>query len=94
MVAAGDVLEDFARYVDASRREKEAKAEKEAAGFAVKKALAEQTTLIDEFGTVLATWNPRASSRFDTTSFRRDHPELAEQYTKRSQTRTFNIKES
>ena len=94
MVAGGEVLEEFARYVDASRREKEAKAEKEAAGFIVKKALADQTTLIDDFGTVLATWNPRASSRFDTTTFRKDHPELAEQYTKRSETRTFNIKEN
>ena len=94
MVAGGDILEEFSRYVDAARREKEAKAEKEAAGFVVKKALGDQTALIDDFGTVLATWNPRASSRFDTTAFRKDHPELAKQYTKRSATRTFNIKEN
>ena len=94
MIASPEVLEAFATYTDAKRREKEAKEQAEQAGFAVKKAMGDQTALADEFGTVLATWNPRPSSRFDTTRFRKEHPELAEQYTKKSQTRTFNIKEN
>lgn len=92
--AQGDVLEAYAAYVDAHRREKEAKAEKDEAGFIVKKAMGDQTALIDNLGTVLATWAPRSSNRFDTTRFRKDHPDLAAEYTKTSQSRTFNIKES
>ena len=37
------------------------------------------------------TWKPVTSSRFDTTAFRRENPELSARYTKTTTTRRFTI---
>lgn len=40
------------------------------------------------------TWKERASSRFDTSAFKKDHPDVYKSYLKESKTRTFLVKES
>lgn len=63
VVANPDTLADFADYVDARRRRNEALEDMEASGFKVKRYMGDQTALIDEYGTVLATWKPTKTSR-------------------------------
>lgn len=46
-------------------------------------------TLVDESGRKLATWNERASNRFDSTALKKVHPELFEQFYITGKTRTF-----
>lgn len=38
------------------------------------------------------TWKTQTSNRFDSTNFKKDYPELAEQYTKQSQSRVLRVK--
>jgi predicted phage-related endonuclease len=51
-----------------------------------------QTPAIEYAGLPLATWRAQTANRFDITSFRKDHPELAQTYTKPSTTRVLRIK--
>lgn len=37
------------------------------------------------------TWKPVTSSRFDTTAFKRENPELSARYTKTTTTRRFTV---
>lgn len=48
------------------------------------------TAVID--GTTVATWKQQARSSFDTKAFREAHPELAAQFTKTNNVRTFLLK--
>jgi putative phage-type endonuclease len=38
------------------------------------------------------TWKPQTTNRFDTTTFKKDHPQLAEVYTKATTSRVFRVK--
>jgi len=51
-----------------------------------------QTPAIEYAGLPLATWRAQTANRFDITSFRKDHPEIAAAYTKPSTTRVLRIK--
>jgi predicted phage-related endonuclease len=48
------------------------------------------TAVID--GTTVATWKHQTRSSFDTKAFKEAHPELASQFTKTTNTRTFLLK--
>lgn len=43
--------------------------------------------------TLLATWKMQESNRFDSTAFKKQHPELHKQFTKPSTSRVFRLKE-
>lgn len=51
-----------------------------------------QAPAIEYAGMPLATWRAQTANRFDITSFRKDHPELAQNYTYPSTTRVLRIK--
>lgn len=51
--------------------------------------MATANELLDENGNRLATWKETPSNRFDTTAFKKDHPELFQQYFKTGKTRRF-----
>lgn len=42
-------------------------------------------------GTTLATWKAQTSNRFDSTAFKKAHPDLFHQFTKQSESRVFRI---
>lgn len=47
---------------------------------------------IEYAGMPLGTWKAQTTNRFDVTTFRKDHPELAAQYTNPSKSRVLRIK--
>ncbi len=59
---------------------------------AIKEELGDHSAFIDASGKPLVTWKGRKSSRFDTTTFRKDHPDLYKEYLNESTTRTFLVK--
>ena len=54
--------------------------------------LQEASTLIDEENQILATWKTRASHRFDSTTFKVEHPEVYSHFLKASESRYFQLK--
>lgn len=59
---------------------------------AIKQAMGETAQLENRNGLLLATWRTNTTSRFDTAGFRKDHADLAAQYTKTGSQRRFLIK--
>lgn len=57
-------------------------------------AMKEATMLVDYGGSLLATWKMQTSQRFDTTTFKKSHPDLYNQFTKSIPSRVFRLKES
>ena len=56
----------------------------------LKRAMGNEETLYA--GAFKVTWTPYTTTRFDSTRFRKDHAELAEQYTKTTTTRRFSVR--
>lgn len=89
LVADPDTLAAFARFMDARRRESEAKAEKEAALFEVQRRMGDATRLVDDDGRLLATWNPTSTKRTDTTALKKAHPAIVAEFTTEQPGRRF-----
>lgn len=58
----------------------------------VMKFLEDKERLINRAGEELCTWKFRANNRFDTTKFKKEQPEIYNQYLKQGNCRTFLIK--
>ncbi|WP_027709228.1 YqaJ viral recombinase family protein [Zooshikella ganghwensis] len=57
----------------------------------VKKSLGMSSILIDHYGQKLASWKIQQQKRFDISSFKNAHPELAKQFIKPSESRVFRV---
>jgi putative phage-type endonuclease len=57
----------------------------------IKGYMGENLTLVDRSGAKLASWKAQTANRFDTTKFKKDHPDLYSAYTKASESRVFRI---
>ena len=57
---------------------------------AIKAVMGDEETLLA--GAIKVTWTPYTTSRFDSTSFKKDHAELAAAYTKTTTTRRFSVR--
>ena len=55
----------------------------------IKSVMGEEETLLA--GAFKVTWTPYTSSRFDSARFKKDHADLAAQYTKTSTVKRFSI---
>ena len=57
---------------------------------AIKAVMGDEETLLA--GAFKVTWTPYTTSRFDSTSFKKDYAELAAAYTKTTTTRRFSVR--
>ncbi len=57
---------------------------------AIKAVMGDEETLLA--GAFKVTWTPYTTNRFDSTSFKKDHAELAAAYTKTTTTRRFSVR--
>ncbi|MBP3644831.1 MAG: hypothetical protein J6K55_00205 [Clostridia bacterium] len=57
---------------------------------AIKAVMGDEETLLA--GAFKVTWTPYTTSLFDSTSFKKDHAELAAAYTKTTTTRRFSVR--
>ena len=57
---------------------------------AIKAVMGDEETLLA--GAFKVTWTPYTTSRFDSTSFKKDHAELAAAYIKTTTTRRFSVR--
>ena len=56
----------------------------------LKRAMGNEETLYA--GAFKVTWTPYTTTRFDSTRFRKEHAELAAEYTKTTTTRRFSVR--
>ncbi len=66
-------------------------AELEALKDEVKQTMTEQNTDTLVIDCYKVTWKPVTSNRIDTTAIKRELPEIAERYTKQTETKRFTI---
>lgn len=58
----------------------------------IKSAIGDASTLVDAFGTPLATWKTQTSKRIDIKALRLMHPDIAEKYSTETESRVFRLK--
>ena len=76
--------------LELKRMREELDVEIAAAEDAIKSIMGEEETLLT--GAFKVTWTPYTTNRFDSTSFKKDHAELAAAYTKTTTTRRFSVR--
>ena len=82
-----ELVQQFEAYQAA---EKEAKNNKEEMAAKIKSLMGDHEVAKVDGYTIK--WTPVSSERFDSTAFKKDHPVLAQEYTKTSQSRRFSVK--
>ena len=76
--------------LELKRMREELDNEIQAAEDAIKQVMGDEETLLA--GAFKVTWTPYTTSRFDSTSFKKDHAELAAAYTKTTISRRFSVR--
>ena len=76
--------------LELKRMREELDNEIQAAEDAIKQVMGDEETLLA--GAFKVTWTPYTTSRFDSTSFKKDHAELAAAYTKITTSRRFSVR--
>ena len=76
--------------LELKRMREELDNEIQAAEDAIKQVMGEEETLLA--GAFKVTWTPYTTSRFDSTSFKKEYAELAAAYTKTTTTRRFSVR--
>ena len=76
--------------LELKRMREELDNEIQAAEDAIKQVMGDEETLLA--GDFKVTWMPYTTSRFDSTSFKKDHAELAAAYTKTTTSRRFSVR--
>ena len=76
--------------LELKRMREELDNEIQAAEDAIKQVMGDDETLLA--GAFKVTWTPYTTSRFDSTSFKKDHAELAAAYTKTTTSRRFSVR--
>jgi putative phage-type endonuclease len=96
MKANAEMLGWIGKHLDAKRREKEAKADKDEAAFEIQKRMSNVEVIEDPNSTAkLVTWKmPKAGMMLDAKRLAEDHPEIYAEYLKpKNVSRTFVTKE-
>lgn len=65
---------------------------KDTISFSVKEIIGDHDGLIDEYGIHLATWKIQQANRFDTTLFKKAHPDIYKKFSKQSTSRVFRLR--
>lgn len=86
-----DVVQALQRLREAKAQMRELERDIEAAESIVLPAFGEAEAIADG-DTLLATWKTQKASRFDTTAFRKAHPDLAAAFTHESTSRVLRLK--
>ena len=76
--------------LELKRMREELDNEIQAAEDAIKQVMGDEETLLA--GAFKVTWTPYTTSRFDSTSFKKDHAKLAAAYTKTTTSRRFSVR--
>ena len=76
--------------LELKRMREELDNEIQAAEDTIKQVMGEEETLLA--GAFKVTWTPYTTSRFDSSSFKKDHAELATAYTKTTTARRFSVR--
>ena len=76
--------------LELKRMREELDNEIQAAEDAIKQVMGDEETLLA--GAFKVTWTPYTTSRFDSTSFKKDHADLAAAYTKTTTVRRFSVR--
>lgn len=79
-IADSETLQKINRYVEIHHIKNHLKEEEDALKMDIFLEMATANELIDESGIRLATWNEAPNNRFNTTAFKKDHPDLYEKY--------------
>lgn len=88
-VAVEEIEEKLRHYRRIEERKKQLMQKQEELKIDLMLAMGVASKLVDEFGVNLATWKNVESNRFDSASFKKDHPDLFKQYTTKQHTRRF-----
>jgi len=88
--ATPDVLALLQGLRDRKDTIKRLKEEAERLQMKISEAMGDAERLVHE-GMTLATWKAQASSRFDSRSFKADHPDMHKQYCRQTQSRVFRL---
>ena len=87
--ASSEVLEAWEERQRAAEIKKEADSIVKEQEARIKKFMGDNQILVGHDGKKLASWKCQTSNRFDTTGFKKVHPELAAQFIKQSESRVF-----
>lgn len=67
-------------------------AQAEALELEIKSRMADASALLDGFNRPVATWKTQTSTRIDSAALRREHPDLAAQFSKTTTSRVFRLR--
>lgn len=79
----------FNRYLEAQEREKSASEEKEHQKLIIQEYMGENEELWSKSEVKMVSWSNSERTVFDSTGFKKDHPELYAKYARKDKTRTF-----
>lgn len=91
MLNTNELTQKIHQIKELQRMSEELTAELEALKDEVKQTMTEQNTDTLVIDCYKVTWKPVTSNRIDTTAIKRELPEIAERYTKTTESRRFTI---
>lgn len=91
MLNANELTQKIHQIKELQRMSEELTAELEALKDEVKQTMTEQNTDTLVIDCYKVTWKPVTTNRIDTTAIKRECPEIAERYTKVSESKRFTI---
>lgn len=91
MLNKNELTQKIHQIKELQRMSEELTAELEALKDEVKQTMTEQNTDTLVIDCYKVTWKPVTSNRIDTTAIKRELPEIAERYTKTTETKRFTI---
>ncbi len=91
MLNKNELTQKIHQIKELQRMSEELTAELEALKDEVKQTMTEQNTDTLVIDCYKVTWKPVTSNRIDTTAIKRELPEIAERYTKQTETKRFTI---
>lgn len=92
LTADDELANAWVELVGIKRDLKDLEERKAAAEAFIQSRMRDRSELADEFGKLLVTWKTQAANRLDVDAFRKQHPKLAAEFTRRTQSRVFRLK--
>lgn len=91
ITAEDNVVEALNRRDDLRAAKKDTEAAIEAEDAIIKGFMGDNALLVDRYGAKLASWKNQTTNRFDSTAFKKVHPDLHAEFTKQSESRVFRV---
>ena len=92
ITATTKILSTLAELKAAKTQEKAIKSKCEVLEYELKAFIADKSMLVNDSGQVLATWKTQTANRIDNLQLKKDHPDIAEAYTKATSSRVLRLK--